>query len=126
MSSLILDVFIKTRVTVSYRQRSGRTIREILRQDREGFRIGEYSCKSIVENYGRHYASLNDEELLSLKRDDLTATAQRIYDLEITRRGLDKILVLRRRSKKLKHLLASVISELKMEVPIQTGIMMEP
>ena len=42
---------------------------------------------------GRHYASLNDEELLSLKRDDLTATAQRIYDLEITRRGLDQILV---------------------------------
>jgi hypothetical protein len=37
---------------------------------------------------GRHFASLNDEELLSLKRDDLTATAQGIYDLEITRRGL--------------------------------------
>ena len=39
----------------------------------------------------RHYASLNDEELLSLKRDDLTATAQPIYDLEIARRGLDQI-----------------------------------
>lgn len=42
---------------------------------------------------GRHYASLNDEELLSLKRDDLTATAQRILHLEITRRGLNQILV---------------------------------
>jgi hypothetical protein len=42
---------------------------------------------------GRHYASLNDEELLSLKRDDLTSTAQGIYDLEITRRGLNQILV---------------------------------
>jgi hypothetical protein len=42
---------------------------------------------------GRHYASLNDEELLDLKRDDLTATAQHIYDLEIARRGLDQILV---------------------------------
>ena len=42
---------------------------------------------------GRHYASLNDEELLSLKRDDLTSTAQAIYDLEIARRGLNQILV---------------------------------
>jgi len=37
---------------------------------------------------GKHYASLNDEELLSLKRDDLTETAQIIYDLEIVGRGL--------------------------------------
>ena len=42
---------------------------------------------------GRHYASLNDEELISLNRDDLTETAQRIYDLEITRRGLDQTFV---------------------------------
>jgi hypothetical protein len=39
---------------------------------------------------GRHYASLNDEELLSLKREDLTEVAQVIYDLEIASRGLRK------------------------------------
>jgi hypothetical protein len=38
------------------------------------------------------FASMNYEELLDLKREDLTETAQRIYDLEIARRGLDKIL----------------------------------
>jgi hypothetical protein len=37
---------------------------------------------------GRHYSSLTDEELLSIGRDDLTGTAQVIYDLEIARRGL--------------------------------------
>ena len=37
---------------------------------------------------GRHYSSLTDEELLSMRRDDLTSTAQAVYDLEITRRGL--------------------------------------
>ena len=37
---------------------------------------------------GRHYSSLTDEELLSMRRDDLTSTAQAIYDLEIARRGL--------------------------------------
>jgi len=29
---------------------------------------------------GRHYSSLTDEELLSMRRDDLTSTAQVIYD----------------------------------------------
>ena len=37
---------------------------------------------------GRHYSSLTDEELLSMRRDELTSTAQVIYDLEIARRGL--------------------------------------
>jgi hypothetical protein len=37
---------------------------------------------------GRHYSSLTDEELLSMRRDELTSTAQGIYDLEIARRGL--------------------------------------
>jgi hypothetical protein len=39
---------------------------------------------------GRHYASLSDEELLSLDPDELTETAQAIYDLEIKRRGLSE------------------------------------
>ena len=38
---------------------------------------------------GRHYASLGDEELLSLNRKDLTEAAQIIYDLEIASRGLN-------------------------------------
>lgn len=41
---------------------------------------------------GKRFASMNDEELLDLRREDLTETAQRIYDLEIDRRGLDKML----------------------------------
>jgi hypothetical protein len=40
---------------------------------------------------GRHYESLNDEELLGLKREDLTEVAQSIYDLEIARRGMDRV-----------------------------------
>jgi hypothetical protein len=39
---------------------------------------------------GRHYALMEDEALLDLSRDDLTDAAQRIYDLEIARRGLNK------------------------------------
>ena len=42
---------------------------------------------------GRHYSSLTDEELLSMRRDELTSTAQVIYDLEIARRGLGEKLV---------------------------------
>lgn len=37
----------------------------------------------------RHYASLSDEELLALDRDDLTDTAQEIYDREMEERQLD-------------------------------------
>jgi hypothetical protein len=40
---------------------------------------------------GERFASMNDDELLDLKREDLTEQAQRIYDLEIARRGLDKM-----------------------------------
>jgi hypothetical protein len=36
----------------------------------------------------RHYASLADEELLALDRDDLTELAQKCYDREIEKRGL--------------------------------------
>jgi hypothetical protein len=39
---------------------------------------------------GRYYTSLSDEELLSLDPDELTETAQAIYDLEIKRRGLSE------------------------------------
>ena len=39
---------------------------------------------------GRYYASITDEELLALNRDDLTETAQVIYDLELARRELNK------------------------------------
>jgi hypothetical protein len=38
---------------------------------------------------GEHFASLSNEELLDLKREDLTEAAQGIYDLEIANRGLD-------------------------------------
>jgi hypothetical protein len=37
---------------------------------------------------GRHYSSLTDEELVSMRRDDLTSTAQVIYDEEIAHRRL--------------------------------------
>jgi hypothetical protein len=37
----------------------------------------------------QHFALLNDEELLDLKREDLTKEAQGIYDREIAHRGLD-------------------------------------
>jgi hypothetical protein len=40
------------------------------------------------QELGQHYSSLTDEELLSMRRDDLTRTAQAIYDLEIAHRGL--------------------------------------
>ena len=36
----------------------------------------------------RHCASLNDEEILSIDRNDLTAAAQKIYDAEFARRNL--------------------------------------
>lgn len=39
---------------------------------------------------GRYYASVSDEELLSLDPDELTETAQVIRGLEIMRRGLGK------------------------------------
>jgi hypothetical protein len=37
----------------------------------------------------QHYASLSDEELLHMSRTDLTEAAQRCYDEEFSRRGLN-------------------------------------
>ncbi|MBN1566300.1 MAG: hypothetical protein JXA73_00520 [Acidobacteria bacterium] len=45
---------------------------------------------------GKHVASLSDEELLNTKWEDLTDVAQRIYDLEIAHRGLDRASTTRR------------------------------
>ena len=39
---------------------------------------------------GQHFALLDDEELLDLKREDLTSEAQGIYDMEIAHRRLGK------------------------------------
>jgi len=40
------------------------------------------------EDLRRHYASLSDEELLALDRDELTEVAQKCYDREMERRDL--------------------------------------
>jgi hypothetical protein len=39
---------------------------------------------------GRHYASLTDEDLLSMNREELTVTARTLYDDEVARRGLEE------------------------------------
>jgi hypothetical protein len=39
-------------------------------------------------DFGRHYASLSDEGLLSIHREDLIDTARQCYDQELARRGL--------------------------------------
>jgi hypothetical protein len=41
-----------------------------------------------AEHLRQHYASLSDEDLLELDRNDLTAVAQKCYDREVERRGL--------------------------------------
>lgn len=41
------------------------------------------------EDLRKHYASLSDDELLMLEREDLTTTAQRVFDSEVRRRRLD-------------------------------------
>ena len=41
------------------------------------------------EDLREHYASLTDEALLLVERDDLTPTAQRVFDSELRRRGLE-------------------------------------
>jgi hypothetical protein len=38
----------------------------------------------------RHYSSLSDDELLALNRDELIETAQKCYDEELERRGLNQ------------------------------------
>jgi hypothetical protein len=42
-----------------------------------------------AEDLRKHFASLSDEELLVVEREDLTATAQRVFDSEVRRRRLD-------------------------------------
>lgn len=42
------------------------------------------------EALSRHYASLSDEELLALDREELTEVAQEIYDREMEDRQLDR------------------------------------
>lgn len=37
----------------------------------------------------RHYASLSDDELMALDREDLTDTARKVYDREMEKRQLD-------------------------------------
>jgi len=41
-----------------------------------------------IESLRRHYASLSDEALLELNREELVAAAQSCYDEEVTQRGL--------------------------------------
>ena len=41
------------------------------------------------EDLRKHYASLSDDELRLMEREDLTPVAQRIFDSEVRRRGLD-------------------------------------
>lgn len=43
------------------------------------------------EALSRHYASMSDEELLALEREELTEVAQKCYDHEIERRNLAEL-----------------------------------
>jgi hypothetical protein len=43
-----------------------------------------------IDKLDRQYASMTDEELLSMDREDLTETAQSVYDREIARRRLNE------------------------------------
>ena len=45
--------------------------------------------KITAQDLQRHYASLADEELLLLNRDDLTDLARPCYETELERRGLN-------------------------------------
>jgi hypothetical protein len=44
-----------------------------------------------LESLRRHYRSISDEELLALNRDDLIEVAQKCWDEEVERRGLDEL-----------------------------------
>jgi hypothetical protein len=44
--------------------------------------------KTDPEDFRRQYASLNDEALLEIDRDDLVPIAQQCYDVELAARGL--------------------------------------
>jgi hypothetical protein len=41
------------------------------------------------EELRKHYASLSDDQLRLLEREDLTPLAQKVFDFEVRRRGLD-------------------------------------
>jgi hypothetical protein len=43
------------------------------------------------EQLRKHYASLSDDELLAMNRDDLTDVAVEVYDLEMKRRALTPV-----------------------------------
>ena len=43
------------------------------------------------EQLRQHYASLSDDELLAMNRDDLTEVAAKVYDLEMGRRALTPV-----------------------------------
>ena len=45
-----------------------------------------------LECLRRHYSSLSDEELLALNRHDLIEVAQKCWDEEVERRGLDELM----------------------------------
>ena len=45
--------------------------------------------KADAEDFRRQYASLNDEALLEINREDLVPIAQQCYDAEVSSRGLD-------------------------------------
>jgi hypothetical protein len=44
-----------------------------------------------LESLRRHYSSLSDEALLELNRDDLIEVAQKCWDEEVERRGLNEL-----------------------------------
>jgi hypothetical protein len=43
-----------------------------------------------LESLRRHYGSLSDDELLAVERNELTDAAQKCFDEEVERRGLDE------------------------------------
>jgi hypothetical protein len=45
--------------------------------------------KADLEDFRRLYSSLNDEALLAIDREELVPTAQQVYDVELSTRGLD-------------------------------------
>jgi hypothetical protein len=50
-----------------------------------------YQVQIDLESLRRHYSSISDEELLALNRDDLIEAAQKCWDEEVERRGLDEL-----------------------------------
>src|SRR5580700_262922 len=54
-------------------------------------------------DFGRRYAHLSDEGLLSIDREDLIDTARQCYDQELARRGLqyDEMVIVGRPSREL-------------------------